>query len=183
LKLSTRAPFETGDSVFVWHSDGYVHGIVKSKTLDLCTLAYYTDVDSTGIPTQQPLTSVFSEYFEHGKTVTVGLFENKVYRWVQSIQDGYITWWDNSQTLAGTTATAKLSLVRPIEVKTGQDVFVLSDKDANGFVNDNYFLWGTVTQKLGNGLYQVNYDRKMPPGSQTASTQQSILAFYLLSVP
>lgn len=187
LKLNTVTPFIEGDPVFLKVNQGttpgddyYVHGAVESldRVSGTCTLLYYTDVDATSYASTQLLMNVFSEYFENDKkTVTVGLFEDKVYRWVQSIQDGYITWWDNSQTLASLTTT--LSLVRPILINLSQLVFVIINKDAHSYMNNNYYLWGQVTKNWGDGTYDVNY-AMMPPGSQTAPTRQNINSLYVI---
>jgi hypothetical protein len=185
LKLSAVAPFNVGDPVFLKVNQGttagddyYVHGVVEFIDSDTCNLVYYTDVNATGYASLQVLFNVYSEYFENDlTTVTVGLFEDKVYRWVQSVQDGYITWWDNTQTAAG--LTSNMSLVRPIVVNMGQIVYVLINKDAQGFKNNNSYLLGQVKTFLGDGWYEVNY-AMMPPGSETAPTRQSINSFYVI---
>lgn len=182
LKLITGTTLIVGDAVFVRVSQGsnandnyYVHGALQSLDSDTtCTVVFYTDVDATGVPNVQLLTDVFAEYFEYGKQVTVGLFQEKFYRWIKSLDDSgkYATWWDGTTTTVG--SLKQLAMVRPILVQVGQPIFVLIKTDSSS-MNDDQFLYGSVSADNGDGTYEITY---ASGESATAPTTQSINHLY-----
>jgi uncharacterized protein YjbI with pentapeptide repeats len=181
LKLSTANSFSAGDPVFVQVSQGsnqrdlyYVHAVVQSVDAATCTLVYYTDVNATEVPRVQALTSVFAEFFEYGKQVTVGLFQEKFYRWIKSLDDSgkYATWWDGTMTRVG--SLKQMAMVRPILVFVDQPIFVLIKTDSSS-MNDDQFLYGSVSADNGNGTFEITY---ADDESETAPTTQSINNLY-----